>query len=313
MVAGDIQNLFDHWDAETIKVSAPLEIIFVCGGTTDPAVPHDLSRRDALLSVSMLGDLAKYRFIRAEDVNVLAPRGHYKEFLTFELDIGQLSQIVLLFCESSGSFVELGAFIMEGEIAHRMLVVIDDTKHDDDSFIRWGALQYLEEHYSRSAICVLKTQEIGQGAGARPDDIDKTAFATVIASALKARVRAAREHQNFDPSKSGHMIKLITGLIQDYGALKGDEIESVMAHIGHPLKEGDFLRYTQCAEALGWIKKDQRNLEDYFTATSQKEAIRFTFSGKPIDRQRWRADVLQYWKREDPDRFESIQVNRPRR
>jgi len=310
VVAGGLPDLFDHWDATSLKVAAPLEIVFVCGGTTDKSIPHDLTRRDALMSVCLVGDLSKYKFVKAEDVDNLAPRGYYKDFLSFELDIAQLSQIVLVFCESAGSFVELGAFCMESEIAHRTLVVIDDLKYEEDSFIKWGALAYLEGLYSRSSFCVLKTNEIGQGAGSRPDDIDRDQFAAVIASALRERARVARENQNFDETKSGHIIKLITGLIQDYGSLTSAEIKSIMEKIGHPLEDAVFDRYAQCAEVLGWIKKDPRILTDYYTATSEKDAIRFTFSSKPIDRSRWRADVLQYWKQHDPDRFRSIIANR---
>lgn len=312
MVAGEISNLFEVWDAGSLKVSAPIEIIFVCGGTTDKNRAHDLARRDALFDICLAGELAKYTFVKAENVDVLAPRGSYRDFLTFEMDIAQVCQLVLLFCESPGSFTELGAFCLESEIAQRMLVVIDDTKHDDDSFIRWGVLSFLEHRYSDAAVCVLKTAEIGQAFGSRPDDIDKQAFGAALTSALKVRVKMARENQTFDASKSGHMIKLITGLIQDYGALREDEIDVIMYCIGHPIDAESFRRYVQCAEILGWIKKDRRNLQTFYTATSEKEAIRFTYGkNKPIDRHRWRSDVLQYWKSFDQERFESIQVNRP--
>lgn len=312
MVAGEIPNLFEFWDAGSLKVAAPIEIIFVCGGTTDKAKAHDLTRRDALFQICIAGELAKYHFVKAEDVDVLAPRGYYSDFLTFEMDIAQVCQLVLLFCESAGSFTELGAFCLESEIAQRMLVVIDDTKHNEDSFIRWGALSFLERLYTESSVCVLKTAEIGQAIGSRPDDIDKKAFGAALASALKIRVRMARENQTFDSSKSGHMIKLITGLIQDYGALKEDEIDAIMYCIGYPINAESFKRYAQCAEVLGWIKKDRRNSQTFYTATSAKEAIRFTYgNNKPIDRHRWRTDILQYWKHADQDRFESIQANRP--
>ena len=56
MVAGGLPDLFDHWDATSLKVAAPLEIVFVCGGTTDKSIPHDLTRRDALMSVCLVGE-----------------------------------------------------------------------------------------------------------------------------------------------------------------------------------------------------------------------------------------------------------------
>jgi hypothetical protein len=311
LVAGDITNLFEHWDAETLKVSAPLKRVFVCGGTTDSNKAHALMRRDAFMSICCVGDLGKYTFIRAEDVETFAPRGNYDDVFTFEMDVAQIAHIVLLFSESAGSFSELGSFCVHEDIAQRLLVVIDDRQYEQDSFIRHGPLKFLETKFPKSAVLVVKTDEIGQKSGSFQTDIDKTAFGAIILSALKKRMRDARDDQTFNPKKSGHMIKFITGLIQDYGALKAEEISSILGCVGFPISEKELLQYAQCAEAMDWIKKDRRNLETYYTATSRTEALRFKFvDNKVIDRSRWRLDVLTYWKKEEPERFSSIQANR---
>ena len=264
------------------------------------------------MSICMVGGLATYSFLRAEDVTAFSPNGHYEDLLTFEMDVAQISQLILLFCESVGSYAELGSFCIEREITQRLLVVVDDNKYQLDSFVRWGPLKYLEDIHTNAAVCVLNTDEISQGRGALETDIDKDAFHRILERSIRARVRAAaREHQSFDPTKSGHMIKLITGLIQDYGALLEEEVDVIMYCIGHPISSAAFRRYALCAEAFGWIKKDRRDLFTYYTATSQREAIRFKFTHEPIDRSRWRTDIIQHWKTADPARFESIQANRP--
>jgi hypothetical protein len=43
----------------------------------------------------------------AEDLNAFFPNGNYHDILTFEADIAQLSDLVLLFSESFGSAAEL--------------------------------------------------------------------------------------------------------------------------------------------------------------------------------------------------------------
>jgi hypothetical protein len=117
------------------------------------------------MTICMLGDLARYTFIRAEDVQTFPPNGHYSDLLKFEIDVAQIAHLVLVFCESSGSFSELGAFCMDQEIVQRLLVAIDDGKYAKDSFIRHGPLKFLEDEYPDTAVLVLKTAEIGLGPG----------------------------------------------------------------------------------------------------------------------------------------------------
>jgi hypothetical protein len=133
-----------------------------------------------------------------------------------------------------------------------------------------------------------------------------------MSAALKKRMPEVRDDQTFDPKKPGHMIKMITGLIQDYGALKETEVILIMDVIGFPIRATTFRQFAQTVEAMGWIAKDRRNLATFYTATSKKDALRFKFlPGKVTDRARWRAEILQYWKDKEKDRFDSIVANRP--
>ena len=65
-----------------------------------------------------------------------------------------------------------------------------------------------------------------------------------------------RRRINSDAQRSGHMIKLIVGLVQEYGALTTDEILSLLKLLNVPdVNEQAVYRYLLCAEAVGWPKE----------------------------------------------------------
>ena len=91
--------------------------------------------------------LARYKIALAEDPGIFLPIGEYTELLKFEADIAQLAELLLLFSESAGSFVELGMFVMDDEVSPKLMVVIDDDNHDEQSFITLGPLFSLLHRY----------------------------------------------------------------------------------------------------------------------------------------------------------------------
>jgi hypothetical protein len=76
-----------------------------------------------------------------------------------------------------------------------------------------------------------------------------------------------RRRINSDAQRSGHMIKLIVGLVQEYGALTTDEILSLLKLLNVPdVNEQAVYRYLLCAEAVGWPKEVSKGSSDYFVA-----------------------------------------------
>jgi hypothetical protein len=63
-----------------------------------------------------------------------------------------------------------------------------------------------------------------------------------------------------------------------------------------------------CAEYAKWVVKDKRGLKIYYRCPADKEAIEYKLKLgiRPLDRARWRADILDFWKLNDKDRFNSI-------
>jgi hypothetical protein len=312
VIAGDIPDIPSYVNVDSIHVHAPTQVVFVCGGEVDVKATTPKSLRDAFMRVSHLSTLSKYDVRLAEEMEVFFPKGEYVELLKFESDIAQISELILLFSESAGSLAELGVFVMDDEIAPRMLVVVDDKNYSKDSFVKLGPLYTLASHYGESTVCVLKLADLGIKDINNVKSVDVNALLAHLNDPLKVRLQKKEEPRTFDRHRNGHITKLVTGLIQYYGALTVDEIEVLLYCLEIPKSSQDIKRCLQCAELFNWIRRDKRGIEVYFAAVAIKSAISFDVisSAAPMNRVRWKSDVLDHWRRNDAQRFQSITAAR---
>ena len=311
MIAGDdIPDIPDYVVVSSLRVHAPTSVIFVCGGEVDLNADQPRSLRDALLRVSHRSILAKYDVHRAEEMEWAFPHGEHVELLEFEADIAQISDLIILFSESPGSLTELGAFSVIDEIARRMLVFVDDKNFADPSFIKLGPLNYLMHTYGEDYVSVLQLLELDIETINRPQGLNLDAFNRATDGPLAFRLRKKIEPSRFDKTRNGHVTKLITGLIQHYAALTLDEIDVLLYCMDITIPRESIRKHLSCAELVGWVLKEKRGIVTYFAAIEGNRALHFDLlpHSTKLDRTRWRADILGYWKNREPDRFASIQA-----
>ena len=308
LTGSDIPELVDCVDANSIRVNAPTSILFLCGGPIDVKVDPAPSLRDAFARKQDKDPFKKYRFLVAEELNAFFPKGTYTDILSFENDIAQISDLILLFSESYGSAAELGAFAMVEEISRRMLVVLDDKNYKIDSFITLGPIRLLTNVYGEQALCILNLADLKLENIRNVSSLDVLAFTEVMQIAIKTRIGSYHEHSTFDPDRSGHIIKLSVGLLQHYGALTLDEIWLHLDAFGVLRTKAQITNLLLCAEFADWVVRDKRGLTTYFVAKAEKDALHYAFRADvdKMDRLRWRMDIRQHWKVSEPDRFKSI-------
>ncbi|SCB18744.1 hypothetical protein GA0061103_2610 [Rhizobium multihospitium] len=296
-------------DPAKIRVYQPTRIIFICGGKTDATATPPLSLRDAFMRVAYSSDFEKYQPMLAEELNAFFPKGDYKDFLSLESDIAQISTLVLLFSESFGSAAELGAFAMVQEISHKLLVVMDDKRYGEDSFIKLGPIRAIENANGDSAICVVNRADLGVADIADLKNLDTGFFSKLVKDAISQREKKIPEHSSFNAAYSGHMIKLIVGLIQWYGALTLEEIETALYCLDASSKPERISDYLLCAEFAKWIVPHKRGVQTFFVARpTENVAVQFypRPGKKMLTRMRWQAEIRTYWKDHDELRFRSI-------
>lgn len=294
---------------DTLRVHAPSSFLFLCGGKIDVEASLPCSLREAYTRVFYTGGTSKkYDLIMAEELNAFFPEGNYENILDFEADLAQLSELIVLFSESFGSVAELGAFSMVEEIANRLLVVIDDKNYSDKSFISLGPLRALENKYGATAVCVLNRADINITDLDNVSEIDLGIFSEILGRAVQFRHENSREHTSFDKNRAGHIIKLIVGFVQHYGALTFDEIEFHLNCLGFELSKATLHNYLLCAKFAKWIDNKKNGLHVYYAALNKKSAIQFDFRNgvDRIDKVRWSADIREHWRGSDPDRYSVI-------
>lgn len=123
---------------------------------------------------------------------------------------------------------------------------------------------------------------------------------------LAARLERRREPSTFDAQIAGHVIKLIVGLIQEYGALTSDEIRETLANLKVDKLEKEVDRYLLCAREVGWLKQIAQGSHDYFIARNNMK-VAATFSSKSttepkVTGPRRRLLIRDYWALNDTPR-----------
>lgn len=295
-------------NVEKLHVQAPTEIIFLCGGPyTDISEPGTASMRDAFLKIANHPALGSREIVLAEDFTKLSLfSAYYQDILEFETDLAQITEIILLFCESAGSFTELGSFASVPEIAARLLVVVRDFHWKDDSFIKLGPLRFLIRCYEHS-VFVIEDDVVGI-----VDDsvakIDLDQFKIVLGEPLKARLSEAKEPSTFDPKRAGHVIKLIVGLIQEYGALEFPEILELLPKFGVEINDQRLKAYLLCATTVEWVAEEKKGFRDFLVAKADSPAIHFVAQDGSHTKNRIRRRLLirEHWEKNDPPRFRAI-------
>lgn len=303
-----IAELLDCVDVNDIRVHAPTSLLFLCGGqiriTENPAP----SLRDAFARFAMEPPFSKYNVLIAEDLNAFFPSGVYRDLLLFESDIAQISELILVFSESYGSAAELGAFCMVAEISQRLLVVIDSKNYSENSFVTLGPLRFLQNEHGDEAVCVLNLKDMNLHSISDVSSLNVNSFRKSMEGAIKSRKSIPREKTSFDKSRPGHIIKLIVGIIQHYGALTLEEVSVHISVVRNDLDDEIIKNYLLCAEFAGWVRKEKRGVSTFYVSLTNKPAFNYSFRPgvAPMDKTRWQLDIREYWKKNDPDRFSVI-------
>jgi len=203
----------------------------------------------------------------------------------------------------------MGVFVVDDEVAPKMMVVIDDKNFDSDTFIKLGPLFSLKRAFGNETVCVLGLDDLGLQSVRLVANINLEKFAAALVGPLAHRINAKREPSTFNQYRNGHVTKLITGLVQHYAALTQPEIDTLLYCLNVKVAYPDIKKHLLCAKAFNWITEVSRGIETYYVARVS-DPVAFNFRTRAIfgkvDRTRWRTDILEHWRQEDAARFSVI-------
>ncbi|MBK4723488.1 retron St85 family effector protein [Azospirillum sp. YIM DDC1] len=303
-------------DVERIHVKEPFDVILLCGGQYgDIGDPTPKSLRDAFLKAfpppKAINNL---ELIQAEEITKQFDfRKNYDDILMFETDIAQIVRLIILFCESEGSLAELGAFAVIDEIMNRLFVVIRENHWNEPSFIKLGPLQRISREVGREAIHVVADDDVGLN-GKSATSVDKKKLVEMLDGPLEQRLSATRDSTTFDQGRAGHVIKLIVGLVQEYGALTAQEISWILKLFNTEKSDNQIRGYLLCAISVGWLTCISKGSKDYYVQTSlsvskgiDAAVLPMKEGAKEMNKSRRRLAIRQHWMEKDKLRFAAIQ------
>jgi hypothetical protein len=301
-------------DVERIHVEDPFDVILLCGGQYgDIGDPIPKSLRDAFLKIFPFPKSLKGKeIINAEEITKeYGFNKIYDDILAFETDLAQIVDLIIIFCESEGSLAELGAFSVIEDILKRLFVVIREKHWNEASFVKLGPLRCVERRVGRDAIQVVADQDVGLDEKSAAN-VDKNKLAEMLDDPLARRLQSPKESTTFNRVYAGHIIKLIVGLVQEYGALTIKEIISLLDLFSVDVTEDRLRGYILCAIAVKWIAVIPKGGNDYYVQTSAssrgKEAatLRMKDGAKEKNKQRRRLSIRQHWEATDKVRHAAI-------
>lgn len=292
-----------------IHVSIPSKKMLVCGGYAQASGPIKSLRGAFLRFAYGKAPFSSYEIIIAEDLQEQYEKSKYKDLLMFESDLAQVSSLILLFSESYGSAAELGAFCILETIAARLLVVIDAENYDSASFVKQGPLQRLLDTTSPHSVHVLYKEELGIDSFSEADfpKIDLGVLEKRLKEAVDLRKKTIPDSSTFNESSVGHKILFVVGIVQQYGALRIDELQSLLKGFRLNWSDFDVENMFSCAEVMGWIKKRRIGSFDHYVSLASNFILSFP-SGfkKGVSITEWRMNCSNYWKENDYMRFKII-------
>lgn len=121
--------------------------LFLCGGASNKKYTSNR-------------DLLRKRLSKNDKLSIFYPEDMFMELLsrkkydlfTLENFLAENSDLIIIVCESPGSFTELGAFTSNKKTLDKLIVLIQKKYKNDKSFIMQGPVQYIQTYDKKKVI-----------------------------------------------------------------------------------------------------------------------------------------------------------------
>lgn len=300
-------NLFNAISIEGGYVRPFDGFIFLCGGLVDATSPSPTSVRDAIFR-----ELAKNRDLEprvrlAEEYKDWSFDGHYKDLLTFEEHIAQLSAVIVLVLESPGSLAELGLFTALEAFRKKLMVFISNHHYEQTSFIRLGPVKYLEESDNRAACFPWIKLNLGRESLdlERVNELQLELF-----EAVKERLPLPNTDTLFDKQLWLHRALLVCELLWLMSALTITELVSYLEICGVNLTQSELRQTLFILEKMGLIAIEARSTQRFYVSKIDRSFIKWNYLVDVFDAARFQSEVAKYYENDDKKRFRALQQSR---
>lgn len=284
--------------------------IFLCGGPTNIRSPHPASIRDAIYR-ELTKDANIERRIRvAEHYKDWAHDSIYKDLVSFERHLAELSSVIVLVLESAGSIAELGLFSVIDAFRSKLLVFIETSHYTTSSFIKLGPIDFLEKIHQNTAECHRWAATVGLDRSFDPKAAQ--ALQPDLAEAVLKRAGKPAPERAFQPDTWLDGALLLCDFLNLYSALTLREIKSLYEGFGYSKSEAEIKQILFLLERVGLLAMEPKGDQRFYVSIEHRLFLKFHLRDNTFDLARFRSDTLELYEREDKKRFRAIREARDR-
>lgn len=284
--------------------------IFLCGGPTDVRSPKPISVRDAVHRELVKHPDIDGRIRVAEDYKDWSHEAIYRDLVSFESHLAELSSVIVPILESPGSIAELGLFTAIDEFKKKLLLFVETEHYKSSSFIKLGPIDYLEKVHANTAECHRWTQ--GAGRHAVFDASAAEELQPELAQAVRARASSPTPERPFDPSRWLDGALLVCDLLGLCSALTLRELRQLLIELGCSRTETEVKQLLFLLQSLGLIAMEPKGDQRFYIGVEDRQHLQFALKDTHFDAMRFRSDLLTFYEREDKKRFRVIKDVRGR-
>ena len=304
------EELFAKIDLQASRLKPYEGFIFLCGGQTDLRSQEPVSIRDAMYRELAKDNAVEKRIRVAEHYKDWSHDSIYRDLVSFERHLAELSSVIVLVLESPGSIAELGLFSVVEEFQGKLLVFIETDHYQSSSFIKLGPIDYLEKIHSNSAECHRWNIQVDR----QPKFDPKAALELQpeLAEAVLNRVRKPAPEHKFRPTSWLDTALLICDLVSVCSALTLREMRGILEQLGHPKIESELKQYLFLLEKVRLIAVEPKGDQRFYVGIEDRQFYWFHLREEAVDLSRFRSNQLADYAKNDKKRFKAIQEVRKR-
>lgn len=159
------------------------------------------------------------------------------DLLTLENILAESVPVIVICLESPGAIAELGAFVSHQQLRQRILVIVDERRKKDKSFIRMGPIRLLENEVGKSSIIWHAYQD---------GDLKK------LVNKVKERIRDISVSVKVEPSLESPILasRFLLTLISVLNPVDRVTIESCITHLAQLKKSKAAIVCTSALDSL---------------------------------------------------------------
>lgn len=296
-----IQSIRNHLESRDSKYITYPKFVFLCGKAFDKNIEGSYWNTNR-------GRIHRYLGQLLPDINIVLSEQLWEDgfdsaidLLTFEDFLAEVSDAIILFVESPGSFCELGAFAYADSLfSDKMIIVLDEKRRENRSFIATGPVLKALGNGSKIVYAEIEDGALLASAELRSAIMDLTNKIKSKVSAINKRVinKTANVYIGAFIPEMLEIIRLVqpiksTDLIQLYKDIKGFETFTFVKRNGKSFSREIQVKYIwKLLEVsnIVQIESGYISLIDYL----KTQNFMLKYSGNAMERERNRIICRKY-------------------